>query len=77
MLVVVSVLAPRTIFPDIVPPVRARSNVECPVTVPVTLPVKLPANPVEVKIPVEGMNDSFDEVVFGRRLPPLAVTQVG
>ena len=40
-------------------------------------PAPLPANPVEVKIPVEGINESFDDVVFCGRLPVFAVTQVG
>jgi len=40
-------------------------------------PVPLPANPVLVNIPVEGMNDSFPDVVFCGRLPVLAVTHVG
>jgi hypothetical protein len=40
-------------------------------------PVPLPANPVEVNIPVEGINDSFVDDVFCGRLPVFAVTHVG
>ena len=50
---------------------------EVPETFPVTFPVKAPANPVAVKIPVEGTKEREADVVFCGRLPVLAVTQVG
>src|SRR5664280_2893016 len=41
------------------------------------VPLNAPANPVLVNIPVEGINDSFVDVVFCGRLPVFAVTHVG
>ena len=86
--VVVNVFAPRTMFPPIVRPVSVPNDVifvcaapvtvaAVPLTLPVTFPVNAPANPVEVNIPVEGINDSFVDVVFCGRLPVFAVTHVG
>jgi hypothetical protein len=56
--------------------VAALPPIESPEAVPVK-PEPDPANPVAVKIPVDGMNDNAVEVVFCGRFPVLAVTQVG
>jgi hypothetical protein len=84
----VPVATVEVICPEVVRPVKVPTDVifvwAAPVTVaavpetfPVTLPVNDPANPVAVKTPVEGTNDSLVEVVSIGRFPVLAVTQVG
>jgi hypothetical protein len=50
---------------------------EDPLTLPVTLPVRGPANPLAVRIPVEGTNESFVLETFAGRFPVLAVTHRG
>jgi hypothetical protein len=73
---------PRDVaFPtEVIAPVKLAFVVTVPAVrdaaVPVN-PVPLPENPVLVNIPVEGMNDSFVDVVFCGRLPVFAVTHVG
>jgi hypothetical protein len=74
--------------PPIVSPVRVPTEVmavcAAPVTVaavpdvfPVTLPVSGPENPVAVRRPVEGLNDSFVEATFAAALAPTVPVNSG
>jgi hypothetical protein len=69
-MVVAQVLAPQSVG-------LAAKLPAVPETLPVTLPVKGPLKPVEVKIPVDGLNDNLVDETYWERFPVLAVTQVG